>query len=132
MIIVDTSVWMQAFNVDNSVEHREVDRLLAQRNVAMVGIVLAEILQGARNVPEFERLQEQLTSLPYCAETQTTWTKVGNLSYGLKRRGLTVGIADLLIGSLAIEYGHQVYSLDEHFQRIPSLKLHLPSSRGRS
>lgn len=33
-------------------------------------------------------------------------------------------IADLLIASLAMEYGHQVYTLDDHFQRVLGLRLY--------
>ncbi len=94
----------------------------------MVGVVLAELLQGARSREEFEELLATLGALPYVAEGPRTWMNVGDLSYGLRRRGLTVGIVDALIATLAIEHGHQVYTLDEHFQRIPGVKLHVPGA----
>lgn len=124
MVIVDTSIWIQAFRPGVSPERRALDGLLRQREVAMVGPVLAEVLQGTRSPDEFQELLIRLTALPYFAETQGTWARVGNLSYDLRQQGVTIALVDLLIASLALEHDCEVYTLDEHFQRVPSLKLH--------
>ena len=124
MLIVDSSVWIQAFRVDASFEGREVDRLLARGEVGMVGVVLAEVLQGSRSAQEFESLRIRFMAIPYPEETQETWVRVGNLSYQLRQCGQAMGIVGLLIVALALEYGCAVYTLDEHFQRIPGLELH--------
>ena len=124
MIIVDTSVWVQAFRINASPEHREVVRLLAQGEVSMVGAVLAEVLQGVRSQQEFERLRERVAALPYLDETKETWTRVAALSYQMRQSGQPVGTVDLLIAALALEHGCTLYTLDDHFQRIPGLALH--------
>jgi hypothetical protein len=129
MVIVDTSVWLQALNVGTSVERREVDKLLAINEVAMVGIVMAEVLRGARNEGEFERLRLRLAEVPFLPETKETWTRVGAVAYQLKRRGLTVPLPDVLIGAIALEHGQEVYTQDEHFRRIPGLKLYAVNTR---
>ncbi|MBI4201219.1 MAG: PIN domain-containing protein [Chloroflexi bacterium] len=124
MVIVDTSVWVQFLRVKGSVEHLELDRLLAEGDAVMVGGVLAEILQGARSQQEFDGLNERLSALPYLEATQETWVRVGALSYQLRQRGVMVALGDLLIAALALEHDHQVYTLDEHFQRVPGLRLY--------
>lgn len=124
MVIADTSVWVQFLRARGSAEHLELDRLLARGEVLMVGAVLAEVLQGARSQPEFESLRERLAALPYVEATQGIWASVGALSYQLRQQGVMVALVDLLIASLAMEHGHQVYTLDDHFQRIPGLRLH--------
>ena len=90
----------------------------------MVGVVMAELLQGARNPQEYEELGVRLAGLPSVSETKNTWVQVGPLSYRLRQEGLAVGVVDLLVAALALEHGHEVYTLDEHFQRIPGLRLH--------
>lgn len=127
MVIVDSSVWLQALNRQDSPERREVDDLLERRETMMVGAVLAEVLQGARRSQEFERLRADLSAVPYLAETKETWTRVGTLSYELRRRGLTVPLIDLLIAALALEHGQELYTGDEHFRRVPGLKLYQPT-----
>jgi hypothetical protein len=124
MVIVDTSVWVQAFRAPNSSERQEVDRLLARDEAAMVGVVLAEVLQGARDPQEFEALRLRLTALPYLSESVQTWVQAGTISYQLRQRGLGVGLVDLLIAALALEHDASVYTRDEHFQRVPGVKLH--------
>ena len=90
----------------------------------MVGPVLAEVIQGARSQEELEWLRRRLSALPFALETEETWVRVGRLSHQLRRQGSTVGLVDLLIASLALEHGHQVYTLDHHFQRVPGLRLY--------
>ncbi|MBI4299288.1 MAG: PIN domain-containing protein [Chloroflexi bacterium] len=124
MVIVDSSVWIQAFRVSDSPEHHALQRLLEQEEVVMVGIILAEVLQGSRNPSEFEEIRLRLSELPYVSESKDTWTHVGALSYQLRQDGLTMGLVDLLIAALATEHRHQLYTLDQHFQRVPGLKLY--------
>ena len=123
-MILDTSVWIQTFMVSSSSERRELDGLLTQDQVVMVGPVLAEILQGARSLEEFNRLRVRLAALPYAAATRETWDQSGALSYQLRQQGNPVGLVDLLISALALEHDHQLYTLDNHFQRVPGLKLY--------
>lgn len=124
MVIVDTSVWILALKPGVSPERQALDRLLRQREVAMVGPVLAELLQGTRSPHELQELLVRLAALPYLAETQETWARVGSLSYELRQRGAPLALVDLLIASLALEHDCEVYTLDEHFQRVPGLILH--------
>ena len=128
MVIVDTSVWVKALRTGRSEERRELDRLLAAEEVVIVGPVLAELLQGSRNRQECEELHRRLSALHYAAETQQIWARVGSLSFQLRQGGDAVGLVDLLIAALATEYGHELYTLDQHFQCIPGLRLHSPQS----
>ena len=117
MVIAGTSVWVQFMRARNSPEHLELARLVRAGQTAMVGSVMAEVLRGARNQGEYERLP--------CVETnRATWAQVGLLSYRLRQEGSMLGVVDLTIAVLALEHGHAVHTLDEHFQRIPGLTLH--------
>ena len=126
MVIVDTSVWVHFFRSRGSPEHREVDRLLTREEVVMVGPIMAEILQGARSIEEFDQLRIRLAALPYVEATLETWSRSGALSYQLRQQGNTIGLVDLLISALALEHGHRIYSRDEHFERVPELELYEP------
>ncbi|MDO8530627.1 MAG: PIN domain-containing protein [Dehalococcoidia bacterium] len=124
MVIVDTSIWLQFFRLQPSSVKKEMDRLRASGEIAVVGVVLAEVLQGARTEREAEQLRAGLRGFPYLEETQGTWVRVGELSHQLRQKGVTVSIMDLLIAALALEHGCEVYTLDEHFERVPGLTLH--------
>lgn len=128
MVIADTSVWIPFFNRPGSSEKAALDLLIDAEEVALVGIVLAELLQGCRDRSERDMLADALLALPYYEVTQSTWLQAGDLSTPLLRRGITLPLSDLVIAALAIEQNCQVYSLDAHFKRIPELQLYTPFS----
>ncbi len=92
----------------------------------MVGPVIAELLQGARDERERDSLAQTLLALPYLDTTQAAWARAGALSFGLRRRGRKLPLSDLVLAAIAVEGGHAVYSLDVHFRVVPELKLHEP------
>lgn len=128
MVIADTSVWIPFFNRPDSDEKAALDLLIDADEVAMVGIVLAEVLQGCRTPSEREILSDALAALPYFEVTSSTWIRTGDLSAQLLRKGVTLPLSDLLIAVLAIDHGCRVYSLDVHFKKIPGVSLYLPAS----
>jgi len=130
MVIADTSVWIPFFNRPDSPEKISLDRLIDTDEVALVGVVLAELLQGCRTLTERATLSESLLALFYFEVTQTTWLRTGDLSAQLLRKGVTLPLSDLLIATFAIEQDCRVYSLDTHFKKIPGLRLYMPDSIG--
>ena len=128
MVIADTSVWIPFFNRPDSAEKMALDMLIDADDVGLVGIVLAELLQGCRTSTERTTLSEALLALRYYEVTQSTWLRTGDLSAHLLRKGVTLPLSDLVIAALAIEHECRVYSLDAHFKKIPGLRLYVPAS----
>jgi predicted nucleic acid-binding protein len=64
MVIADTSVWIPFFNRPASREKRVLDLLIDTDEVALIGVVLAELLQGCRSQVERDDLAESLLALP--------------------------------------------------------------------
>jgi predicted nucleic acid-binding protein len=129
MVIVDTSAWIPFFNRPQSSEKRIIEELIDRDEVAIVGIVLAELLQGCRSQEERHELKEALLALPYLGVSQATWIAAGEISAGLLRKGITLPLSDLVIAAAAIEHHCSVYSLDAHFQKIPGLIRFSPAER---
>lgn len=128
MIIADTSVWIPFFNRPDSPEKTALDLLIDADEVALVGVVLAELLQGCRTLSERNTLAEALLALRYYEVTRSIWLRTGDLSALLLRKGVTLPLSDLVIAAVAIEHGCSVYSLDTHFKKIPGVHLYLPAS----
>ena len=129
MVIADTSVWIPFFNRPDSPEKVALDLLIDADEVVLVGVTLAELLQGCRISSERDSLCDALLALPYYEVTQSTWLQTGDLSAQLLRRGVTLPLSDLVIAALAIEHNCHVYRLDTHFKKIPGVRLYLPASR---
>ncbi len=121
-VLVDTSIWIRYFNEPDSQEAERLTALLEQERVYLAGVVLAEILQGAKNRKEFNLLRESLAVLPLLKETDKTWEKVAELAYALRKKGIIVPLTACLLAVLARENSCLLFSLDKHFQCIPDLK----------
>ena len=90
---------------------------------------MAEVLQGAKNDHDYQEFAETVDALHFFEATRTTWQKAARLSYELKSQGMTTPLADLVIAVVALENDLTVYAVDHHFDRVPGLKLHTPSTR---
>lgn len=129
MILVDTSVWVQALRQRESDEAHELTRLLDEDLVALAAPVRIEILSGAsrRDLPTLERV---LSALPVLYPERSTWKLATSWIETAIRRGERFGLADLLIGAQATESGASIWSLDRDFERLSKLdliRLHCPS-----
>ena len=125
-VIVDTSEWAQYYRVAASQEAMAVRSLIEAGDAVMVGVVYAELLRGARDEAQARILEDELDALPFIETNKRTWAISGQILADLSRRGLVVPLPDAVISALAIENDLMVFSRDEHFRRIPDLKLYSP------
>ncbi len=128
MVVADTSVWIPYFNQPDSQERAILDALIQHDNLALVGIVVAELLQGCRSAKEAAALVETLSALPFIEMTFPAWRRAGEISSSLRRRGVTLPLSDLIIAGLALHQECAVFTLDPHFRKIPGLRLYRPSN----
>jgi predicted nucleic acid-binding protein len=124
VVIVDTSAWVEYFRDRLSPIGEEVARLVISRQALMVGVVYAEILRGARNQQEFQRLIEDFRAVDFAVSDRMVWERAGEVLFELKRIGSMIPFADAVIAAHALVGNHAVFSGDHHFQRVPGLKLH--------
>ena len=102
-VLVDTSVWIDYFNVPDSKSGKIVEQLLRSGRAVCSGIILTELLQGAKIEKEFDALLESMVALPFLETTLNTWIEAGRISFKLRRKGITIPVTDLIIASLSLE-----------------------------
>ena len=51
------------------------------------------------------------------------WIKVGDLSFRLRKNGITIPLTDIAIASTAMDNNLMLVTRDRHFQQIPGLSL---------
>ncbi len=120
MIVVDSSVWIQALRSSDSPEAPELGELLDEDRVALVGPVKLEILLGSSRRQE-PRLRRVLSALPCWYPDISTWKQAEDWVAVALRSGHRFGFADLLIASIAYRHEAQIWSLDGDFQRLAGL-----------
>jgi hypothetical protein len=123
-IIVDTCVWIVFFREPESELTLYLKRLLRERKVIMVGMVMAEILQGVKAQKEATLVKQSLGKLPYLEVTREIWETAGKISASLRGAGVTIPLSDLIIAAVALSGGHDIFTIDPHFQKVDGLRLH--------
>jgi predicted nucleic acid-binding protein len=117
-VLVDTSVWIEYFQVPKSHVFEHVTRLLKERRAFFAGIIAMELIRGARSEKELSVLESLFRSINKIVELETTHYEAGKIGYGLAKMGLTIGTVDLLISQLAIENDLSLYTQDQHFEIV--------------
>jgi predicted nucleic acid-binding protein len=121
-ILIDTSAWVDFFRGASKTADA-VAMLIEKGHASICGVISYELIQGAKSEDEALHLSGVLSGLHYIEMTPDLWIRAGNISAGLRRRGVTLPMSDLLIGAIALEHGLEVLTLDEQFASIPGLKL---------
>ena len=117
MLVVDTSVWVDYFN---GAETPQTDYLHISLNTTpiLIGdLILAEVLQGFRHDPDFEKVRRALGK--FIQESMVTpelaVQSARNYRF-LRQKGVTVRkTIDSLIATFCIENNHQLLHNDGDF-----------------
>ena len=126
MVIADSLTWIEYFRVRESPVREVMQSLLERDEVLVVGVALSEVLRGVRSVEEHNRVARAMRTLPYAEAAQETWVLCAGIMRELRSEGVTVHLGDALIAAIAIEGGHEVYTRDSDFDRIPGVRLYRP------
>ncbi len=124
-VLADTSVWIEFFRVESKIGDN-LETLVKEGSVWVCGVVLYELLQGVKTEPEKSKILRALSGLPYIEMSESLWQQAGTLSAALRKQGALLPLSDILIATLATKNDLSVFTLDQHFQKIPDLKLHKP------
>ena len=122
MIVVDTSVWIDAHRRPTSPAARTLTGLLDADAVALVLPVRLELAAGVsrRDRPALLRA---LSGLPLVRPSDDTWRLIEQWVPAAANAGHRFGLADWLIAALTHEIGGLVWSRDEDFAKLERLNL---------
>ena len=79
MILVDSTVWIDWLKRRPRPAAKLLDRLLEEDLIAITGVVLQEILQGARGATELDVLRAHFSALTILLPTERTYADAGAL-----------------------------------------------------
>ena len=126
-VLVDTSIWSQAFrrrNVDEESEFvLELRELIAEGNAIMIGPVRQELLSGIKHRTQVERLRNQLRSFPDVRLESADYEKAAEHFTSCRRKGIQGSNTDFLICAIAERLRVAIFTSDEDFTNYSN---HLP------
>lgn len=99
----------------------ELAELSKSRDIAICGIIMAELGRGIRHAQTLERYIESWQLMCYVPSDQRLWHQTLELAWQLDRQGRVLPIQDLHIAACALSINAVVLTTDKHFQEIPGL-----------
>jgi len=120
VILVDTSVWIEAFRRGHSPQADHLRTLLDAGEVAMSQPIRIELLSGS-SAADLPRLRRTLSALPLFVPGVKTWERMEGWIERAVSAGRRFGAADLLIAAVAAENDLSVWSLDGDFAQMAKL-----------
>ncbi len=119
MILVDTSVWIEVLKDKTGETVKSFRRRIGDEIVVFSRFIQLELLQGAKDEPEWNRLDEYLSTQYYLEATENTWRNAARLYFDLRRSGVTVrSPIDCCIACVAMESRALLLHRDRDFESI--------------
>jgi predicted nucleic acid-binding protein len=117
MVIVDSSVWIDAINGIPSAEAVWLHEWLNRERIGLTSLILCEVLQGMRHEKRFRAVRDELQTLTVFTDHSANLAIKAAENYRfLRSRGITVRTTiDCLIATLCIEQGFQLLHRDSDF-----------------
>jgi len=120
VIVVDTSVWIDAHRRPSGKVAQTLATLLDADEVALPLPVRLELTAGVSR-RDRAALLRGLSALPVLWPTDETWKLIEHWVPAAAEKGCRFGLSDWLIAALASEIGGIVWSLDEDFAELERL-----------
>lgn len=118
MILVDSSVWIDYFNGQDTPQTDKLDALLGVEPLGIGDLILAEVLQGFNSDADYKTAKQVLTSLSLFEMLGVNQAiKAAENFRALRKRGITPRkTADVIIATYCIEARHALLFADKDFQ----------------
>lgn len=134
MLLVDSSVWINAFRGTPTDATRFVESRDDQEELATTGVIVQEVLQGATSERVYEKLRETLYGVLVLEPRELSTYEVAALLYRRARAaGYTIRSSnDCLIAAIALEHGALLVHNDADFLTLAQVEPALLVYPGRS
>ncbi|HZD10624.1 MAG TPA: PIN domain-containing protein [Candidatus Binatia bacterium] len=125
-VLVDTSVWSLALRrktESDLLEVRELQALIDELRVQLIGPIRQELLSGIPNQNQFERLRERLRAFPDLQLSTADYERAAEFFNVCRGQGIQGSNTDFLICAVAAQHGYAILTTDKDFQLY---QRHLP------
>lgn len=99
-----------------------MDRLLDDNRTALIGPIIAEILQGILQDRQAQYVASLLRGIRYVSLTWEDWQEAAHLGRRLAAQGHRLPLSDLALAAVALRLDAEIYTSDPHFDLIDELK----------
>ena len=133
-VLVDTSVWSLAFRYSSAQDNpliKELDSLIKDFRVQLIGPIRQELLSGTKSDKQFEKLKTYLCSFPDYIIQPEDYEQAAQFFNKCRGNGIQGSNTDFLICSIAVNNNWQIFTSDQdflHYQKIVLIQLYKSSN----
>lgn len=124
-VLINASCWIEYFRRYESEVSERVEAHIRNDRAAVTGVVLAELLQGARTEKETLEVKTSLEAAIWIETSERLYARAGEIGFKLRRKDVTIPVTDCIVAAAAESesIGGNLLTLDGHFREIDSLNL---------
>lgn len=117
MILVDSSVWIDYFNGNQTSQTDWLDSSLGKTPIVIGNLILTEVLQGFQDDKDFKIAKDLLLRIHFMSMGEQTLALESAMNYRLlRRKGVTVRkTIDVMIGTFCIHNQLTLLHCDSDF-----------------
>lgn len=117
-VIVDTCIWSLVLRRNQPASNNHFDQLnqlIEENRVKIIGPIRQEILSGIREIPQFLRLKQHLAAFPDLLVKTDDYEKAAEFSNIARKQGIQGSAIDYLICAVSNSYNLEIYTTDLDF-----------------
>ena len=120
-VLVDTAIWSLALrHADRSAATaivRELEQLVREMRVRIIGPIRQEVLSGIRERKQFEVLKTRLRAFPDVHLHEEEFERAAEIFNLCRTASIQGSNTDFLICAVAEQYGLSIFTKDQDFSR---------------
>lgn len=123
MILIETSILVAVFRDRSGALGQAVVRLAGSREIVISSFSAFELLVGARDESDWQRLHGYITLRRVLYPARDCWQKAARLGFEARRRGITVRSGfDCCIAQIALDHDVALLHDDRDFESIATMR----------
>lgn len=117
MILADTNIFIDFWNKPTE----DLKNVFIQEDIAICGVVRAELLHGAVSAKDFANITTMLEAFDEFNLEISDWQILGDNLYNLRKKGISIPFSDIIIATIVLNHGIPIWTGDKHFLLIQSV-----------
>jgi predicted nucleic acid-binding protein len=117
-VLIDSSIWINYFSSQDESLCANVEGLIRTDQAVISGLILGEVLYGARSRVEYESLADTFEGIRCLVDSPQIFSLAADYAWQLREKGITAPLADLTIAAHCVLDGIGLFTRDRHFSII--------------
>jgi predicted nucleic acid-binding protein len=117
-VLIDSSVWIGYFSSQDGSLCASVEELIRTDQAAISGLILGEVLYGAKSRVEYESLADSFEGIRCLVDSPQVFSLAAKYAWQLREKGIKAPLANLTIAAHCTLNGISLFTRDRHFSMI--------------